>query len=72
MPTIWFKHKEDAEDVTKLRMIAVAQKLPPDDYAAIVEQRFEVVPNRADDRGGYLVVIGSSSGGGKKWWQFWR
>ena len=71
MTTIWFKHKEDAQDVMKLRMIAVAQKLPPEAYAAIVEHRFEVVPNTQDDRGGYLVLIHSSSGG-KKWWQFWR
>jgi hypothetical protein len=69
MTTIWFKDKEDAQDVTKLRMIAVAQKLPPEEYAAIVEQTFEVVPNTQDARGGYLVIIRS---GGKKWWQFWR
>jgi hypothetical protein len=71
MTTIWFKYKEDAEDPVKLRMIAVAQDLPAEDYAAIMEQRYEVVPNSIDNRGGYLVVIGSSSGG-KKWWPFRR
>ncbi|MDI3466830.1 MAG: hypothetical protein OJF50_005651 [Nitrospira sp.] len=61
MTKIWFQHKEHAEDIGKLRMIAIAQKLPPEDYAAIMERRFEVIPNTADDRGGYLVIIGSST-----------
>ena len=59
MTTIWFQQREHAEDLGKLRMVAIAHKLPMEDYASIVEGRFRVVPNTQDARGGFLVIIGS-------------
>src|SRR5258705_435963 len=57
MTKIWMKYKEDAENTAKLRMIAVAKKFSPEEYGAIVEGRYQVVPNTDDDRGGYLVIL---------------
>jgi hypothetical protein len=70
MTAIWIKKEKDARDTPGLLAKSMAQNLPPKINEFIMQGKFKVVPNTADDRGGYLVVFPASAG--KFWWQFWK
>lgn len=61
MKEVWFRSRSDAENIANLRMIAVDSGFSKEEYRAIIDGRFEIVPNTKDNRGGFLVLIGEGS-----------
>jgi hypothetical protein len=61
MTKIWIKKEKDARDIPGLLAKSMAQNLPPKINDLIMQRKFKVFPNTADERGGYFVVFTTSS-----------
>jgi hypothetical protein len=78
---LWLQDPGLARKQERLVMLAVAESLPMDVYARIVDGDYRVVANTFDAAGGCFVMFGSAPAPGetrgqpppqKKRWQFWK